>query len=237
MVLIAEYLPPREQALRLLAKVEGEAAQLLEQVPVNELACEEGVPHLMGVLRPHFDQRNVANVAEDLLAFENFSRRQGEQVAAGVTRFLTLEMRLTSHHNVQPLADPMRVIKFLRAMRLDERGVQSVLSSTGNKLEFDRVREALLTLYPRGRQVLAAPTGGNGAGKGAQSRPWRKGKGKGKSKSKAHVTEDDPYGDPMQLVNNDVDPEDELQYYDEEAQAEDDYAIDEDEAHRPRHAL
>ena len=44
LVLIADFLPPEEQDLRLLAKVEGEAAQLLEQVPVQELVCKEESP-------------------------------------------------------------------------------------------------------------------------------------------------------------------------------------------------
>ena len=46
--------------------------------------------------------------------------------------------------------------------------MQAGLSSTGNKLEFDAVKEALLTLYPRGSPLSVqtkGPPGGKALGK------------------------------------------------------------------------
>ena len=131
--LVSPYLPKSEQALRLLNKITDEAALILEFDDIKDFYVDGGIDVLLGRLEPHFNQRQINTLAEDLIAFENFNRSPGETIAKAITRMLVLETRLRTHQ-IPLLPDKVRTVKLLRAMKLDERGVQSVLSSTGNIL-------------------------------------------------------------------------------------------------------
>ena len=53
----------------------------------------DGVTLVMDRLKPHFDQRQVNTLTEDLIMFENFTRLPNEAVSHAITRFLVMEAR------------------------------------------------------------------------------------------------------------------------------------------------
>ena len=185
--LIQPYLPPEEQGLRLYQQVQGEAQLILEFEPLDQFSKADGVQVLLDKLSVHFDQRQVNTLTADLIQYESFGRRPNEPIPGAITRFQVLELRMAAH-GIDPLPDKVRTVKLLRGMKLDLRGVQSVLASTGNLLSYNQVKTALVTLYPRGSPLaVAAPQEGRPRPRG-RFQP-RKGKGKGGGKAYSYMTE------------------------------------------------
>ena len=64
-------IPPEEAALRLLEKVEGLAADLLEFKDPERYHTVDGIDTLLEDLRPDFEERRVHNIGELTRRYEN----------------------------------------------------------------------------------------------------------------------------------------------------------------------
>ena len=77
--------PPEEAAIRLLEKVEDQAADAIEFRDLDRYFVANGIDLLLEDLRPDFEEKRVHNIGELTGRYENLSRSQGESIHASLT--------------------------------------------------------------------------------------------------------------------------------------------------------
>ena len=182
--LTSEQISPGEQALRLLEKLDDEAALELEEADLNRFDCEKGVENLIDALKT-FEEHGLFRKADVIRQYENIKRKAGEQVHAYIRRFVRLE-RLLGHTKVEPYPEDVRTLKLIDSIGLDERSMKVVLTSAGTEYNFERVVQALDFHYPASATVTGArqssgadASGGRRGGGRFQRRGTGRGRGGG----------------------------------------------------------
>ena len=173
--LTREFLPPGEQALRALERLEGEAELEFEEIEDSRFDKKDGVEILLRDLEAAFGEKELFRQGGTIREFESIGRLQGESVTAFVRRFRLLERKLADN-KVPPYPEQARVVKLLDGLRLDEKSTASLLLAAGNRYDMRAIQEAIRVQYPAGMSITGLPRGrpdlrrGRGRGRSASSR-------------------------------------------------------------------
>ena len=127
-------LPPEEAALRLLERIEAQAADVLEFQPVSRYYAADGIDRIIEDLKPDFEEKAVHLIGSLTRRYEGIAREAGESIYTYVMRFRHLEAEMTA--NLLPkYPEYSRVLKLLDGSRLSDDTIARVLTATGNKYE------------------------------------------------------------------------------------------------------
>eukprot|EP00971_Amphidinium_carterae_P140826 2790216-Amphidinium_carterae.2 len=75
----ANWLPPEELGLVLLDSLQGDAALLVQDVPLARITQGDGVEHLLGLLSG-MEQQRIQSYGSSMKAYESLMRKPGELI-------------------------------------------------------------------------------------------------------------------------------------------------------------
>ena len=151
--------PPGELSLRLLERLSGDAADLIEYNDPLEYDHVDGIQKLIKEMEV-FDQKPVHEIGGVVRRYENIARAQGESITKFIRRLGKLEKELYAK-GFKDYPEYARVVKLLDGCKIDERSMQIVLGSAGNRYEWQAIRTALEVHYPPGRTLSGHERGNN----------------------------------------------------------------------------
>ena len=195
---VSSYVPPNEAAMLLYCSLRGECEEELEWAPLDKINSDSGVDFILDSLRKPLMTRTIYLKRRYLHEFEQVSRVNGESIRAYCNRYGRVERALQSVGiDITTVYDrEARGSRLLDRMRLSLDQQRLILTSTGQDLDYDKIKEASQLQFPEHRPVPALVYGrefdreypGKGSSSSSPSAPHRsfntKGKSKGKSKSK-----------------------------------------------------
>ena len=188
---VHKWIPPNEQALMLYEAIEGEASRDLEFVSLDQVDHRDGVQFLLNLIKDGYDENPVLRKGHHLAAYEGIKRTQGETMRHYLNRYLRIESQLADVGiDVRHTMDAeSRGHRLLHTSSLPPDVARAVITTAGHTYNFQRIKEAMLILYPG---AYAPPL--QGATYGPRAGQARTGSGnfRGNNKSQprsAHVAE------------------------------------------------
>ena len=144
---IVHYVPRGEAALILFDSLKGEAALVVQDVPLASYFTDEGIDVLIELLRPAFDERPLLFKAQVFEEFQEYTRLRGEDIRTAVNRYARVEGRLRLVGG-EPPANDYRAYKLLQAMKLPPAEHRQI-----TEWDYNQIRDSLLFIYPTKRYV------------------------------------------------------------------------------------
>ena len=179
------YMTDAEIGLSLFTSLKGEAELEMEFIDVAKIYAKNGVEVILDQLRQSFQQKSVYVKRQYLYEYESVGRLPQESLRAYVNRYRRLEnsLRAIGVDVTKTYDKDSRGSRLLHRARLSQEQQRLVLVGTGQQLNFDAVRSALMMQYPEHRPPPPV------AGRGDTTAPYqatsfkRKGKGERSSSS------------------------------------------------------
>ena len=192
-VQIRAYLPANEAAMALYVSLRGEAEEELEHADLASINHRDGIDFILDSLRALLMTKVIYLKRRYLHEFEQVSRFSGESVRSFCNRYARIERNLRSVQiNIEAMYDmESRGSRLLDRLRLTLEQQRLILTSTGQDLDINKIREAAILQFPDHRPT--PPTvfsrefefDRRDRGAGDDSRPFQphpKGRGKGHPK-------------------------------------------------------
>ena len=170
---VKPYMSVKEQALALLEEIGGEAADILEPILDEHgptyYATDDGIDRIIADVRPAYAEKAFVRKQQVLQQYESIRRRQGESLVSYITRFKTMEATVRGAGIKQLQDEESRAFRFIRTAAIEARTRNVILGTAGHVWNFERICDAIKTLYPGGASLFNEPTektlGINRAGK------------------------------------------------------------------------
>ena len=145
------YLSPEEQALAVIAKLDGEALDelepWLEQYGMAHFFVPEGIDMVITILDAQFKEKPMLKKGRALANFETIRRMDNEGLQKYAARFSRTEQCLVAT-GVNRLDEEARASKLLQTARLSQQVRNTHLVTAGHVYNFDRIVDAIKLLYP-----------------------------------------------------------------------------------------
>ena len=147
------YKPPNEYAMDLYEAMTGAAARVVEYMPLEEIDHREGVANIVKHLSGAFVDSDLENKGVILSQYEQIRRSRGENLRDFVNRYIQAERRLLDVGiDIRTTCDAeARGHRLLTKALLPSDGWRNVLTHAGHQYDFDRLRNAMILLYPNNK--------------------------------------------------------------------------------------
>jgi hypothetical protein len=140
------YKPKSELALDLLDAVKGDAAAELENLPLEQVATDDGIELVVRQLSG-FDEQHVLHVGRIMETYDSVKRAPNEVLSRYIARFRAAEREMKTA-GLRIYDDESRAHKFLKGAMLRKEDQRYVLTNANYKYKFERIREAMVLLWP-----------------------------------------------------------------------------------------
>ena len=194
---VSAYLPPNEASMLLYCSLRGECEEELEWAPLEKINSNDGVDYILETLKKPLMTRTIYLKRRFLHEFEQVARTNGESIRAFCNRYGRVERSLHSVGiDITTVYDrEARGSRLLDRMRLSLDQQRLILTSTGQDLDYDKVKEASQLQFPEHRPVPPVvfarefererEAGSKGTSSSASFTTSFKSSSKGKTKGKA----------------------------------------------------
>eukprot|EP00913_Durusdinium_trenchii_P002530 g2339.t1 len=144
------YMSSSEAGLALYTSLKGDAEAELEYVDIEKVYSRDGVQYVLDQLRGPFQEKPVYIKRQFLFEYEQVSRTANESMRNYTNRYRRIEASLRSVGIDVSLTydQESRGSRLLDRAKLSPEAQRLVLVGTGQRLDFDSVKSALLMQYP-----------------------------------------------------------------------------------------
>ena len=167
--------PIAKRGAKLASRLRGTAFDCIEGLEMARLREEDGVPHLISLLRDRLQMNDTYMKGQLLEEFWSLHRAPGETVLPWVSRYRTCVARLRAL--AIDLPEDLLSWALLKKSNLPADVKHSVLSLSGGKWEMDPVSRALVTVMTTGSETRASSAQGHVSSRryqsGSRMKPWR----------------------------------------------------------------
>ena len=187
---IKSYLPSNEAAMMLYCSLKGEAEEELEYVDMSKVNSKNGIDFIVESLRTPLMTRSVYLKRRYLHEFEHLSRYNGESIRAYCNRYGRVERSLKAVDiQIEAMYDnEARGSRLLDRMRLSLDQQRLILTSTGQDMDYNKIKEASQIQFPDHRPTPPVIFSrefdfkSDRPPQDSSSKPQQQSKGKGSSK-------------------------------------------------------
>ena len=125
-----DFAPPEELALKLLEKLDKDAADEFEHELVLTFAVPDGIDKILARLSV-FKTKQIHASSDVIRKFEHLARDPGESIHKHIRHFKNVERELRKY-SFERYLEYARCVKLLDGSKLSEEALRTVLTSAGN---------------------------------------------------------------------------------------------------------
>lgn len=189
---VRNWMPLSEAALRLYATVSGDAAEELADLPVSQIACDEGINNIMDRLCCAYHEPLLHRKAREIEELETMTRKADENLVSYVHRW-NRTLRRFANLQIHPYDPQVEAHKFLSSARICASVRASIMTACKYEYNMLEIASAIRHIFPQRKFEHGSSSASTASPKRPALRP-RNGSGPSHSTSKAVLSTEDAGG-------------------------------------------